>query len=134
MLALALWLTLAPGSAHRSLDRVAEELAENGATLARAGAWLHAHLTNGVMVGSAVLAWLDALSTGIEGILLLSGRAWAQWLVIAGLGALIPVELLSLERRPGPGKWIVLAVNVAIVVYLVQTRRRDASHERAQSK
>jgi uncharacterized membrane protein (DUF2068 family) len=129
MLAIAVWLTVAPSGAHRALDSLAADLAEGGATLARAGDWIQANLTSGVLVGGAVLAWLDGLSTAIEGILLLSGRSWAEWVVIVGLGALLPLEILSLGRRPGPLKWIVLGINLVVVMYLVRRRVLMASRE-----
>lgn len=46
-----------------------------------------------------------------------------------GLACLLPIEGLSLEHRPGPGKLLVLLANAAIVVYLVRQRtlaRADA--------
>lgn len=122
MLALALWLAAAPGAVVRSLDFLARELAEGGATWARAAAWIHLHVTNTVIGEAAVLAGLDGLSTAIEGLLLLSGRVWAEWIVIAGLALLLPAEILSLEHRPGTGKSIVLVVNAAIVIYLARDR------------
>lgn len=122
MLAVAVWLTVAPGSVHRVVAHLAQELAEAGATWARAGAWLDAHDTSTVTADAAALAWLDTAMTSIEGLLLLSGRPWAEWVVIAGLGALIPLELLSLEHRPAPGKWLVLLVNALIVGYLALRR------------
>jgi hypothetical protein len=122
ILALAVWLTIDPSSAHRSLEGVARELSEGGATWARAGAWIHAHVTGHLLVAGAVLAWLDGITTAIEGFLLRSGKAWAEWLVIFSLGALLPIEIVSLDRRPGVGKLSVLVLNALIVAYL--TRRR----------
>lgn len=122
MLILALWLTLAPASAYRSLDALAHELAEAGAAWARAGHWLQEHLTHRVVAGGAVLAWLDSTSTALEGFLLLSGKPWAQWTVAAGLACLLPVELLSLDHRPSAIKLMVLIANAAIVIYLVRRR------------
>lgn len=124
MCLLALWLTLMPGAAHRSLDILARELAEGGAVWARASKWIEAHLSPHVLEGGAVLAWLDGLSSAIEGLLLLSGRVWAEWIVIIGLAALVPVEIFSLEHRPGMGKVVVLTANVLIVIYLAWGRMR----------
>lgn len=130
MFGLAVWLTAAPGEAQRSLDWLAREIAEAGAIWARAGAWTEGHLTSGVMTGGAVLAWLDGVASAIEGMLLLSGRPWAEWIVIFELACLLPVELLAVESQPDMGRFIVLAVNAAIVFYLarrrVRRRRRDS--------
>jgi len=122
MLTLALWLTLAPGPAFRTLERLAHELTEGGIAWARAGAWLQANLTHRVVAEGAVLAWFDSVSTTIEGALLSIGSSWAEWIVAIGLACLLPIEALSLEHRPGIGKLLVLLANAAIVVYLVRRR------------
>lgn len=122
MLTLALWLTLAPGPAFRTLGRLAHELAEGGIAWARAGAWLQANLTHRVVAEGAVLAWFDSVSTAIEGALLSIGSSWAEWIVAIGLACLLPIEALSLEHRPGLGKFLVLLANAAIVIYLVRRR------------
>jgi uncharacterized membrane protein (DUF2068 family) len=120
MFGVALWLTTAPGAAYRTLDLLARELAEGGAIFARAGGWIHAHLSSGVMIRGAVLAWLDSVSSALEAFLLLSGKSWAQWVVILGLAALLPFEILSIEHRPEIGKFLVLGANAVIVAYLVR--------------
>ena len=121
MLGVALWLTIAPGAAFRTLEEIARELAEGGAAFGRLGHWLQQHLTSGIVLRGAIIAWLDSASSALEGGLLLSGKTWAEWVVIVGLACLIPFELLSLEHRPGLGKALVLAVNALIVAYLART-------------
>ncbi len=127
MFGIALWLTTAPGSAYRVLELVARDLAEGGAAFARAGHWISAHLSDHVVIRSAELAWLDSVTTGVEGVLLLSGKSWAQWIVIVGLACLIPFEILSFEHRPGLGKLAVLAVNALIVAYLARAQLQKAA-------
>jgi hypothetical protein len=129
MFGVALWLTTAPGSAFRMLNLVARDLAEGGAAFARLGHWLQIHLSSNVVVRGAQLAWLDSVSSAVEGFLLLSGKTWAQWVVIVGLACLIPFEILSIEHRPGIAKFVVLGVNAAIVAYLawVQVRKARAA-------
>jgi hypothetical protein len=124
MCGVALWLTLAPGAAYRTAELIARELAEGGAAFARAGHWLREHLSTGIVVRGAVLAWLDSISSAIEGFLLLSGKSWAEWVVIVGLACLLPFEVLSLEHHPGLGKVAVLAANILIVAYLVRIQLR----------
>jgi len=127
MLALAVWLTAAPEAAQRSLDGLAGQVAEAGAMWAGAGAWLRGHLTPDVVTGGTVLAWLDGVSTAIEGLLLLSGRPWAEWIVVIELACLLPVEIFAIASRPDPDRFIVLAVNAAIVFYLARRRVRSSS-------
>jgi uncharacterized membrane protein (DUF2068 family) len=127
MLLLALWLTAAPAAAYQSLGALAHELAEAGALWARAAHWLHANLSRSIVTEAAVLAWLDALTTAIEGFLLLRGGAWGEWTVAIGLVCLIPFELLSLVHRPGAIKALLLALNVIIVLYLIFRRLRASA-------
>jgi len=126
MLGVALWLTAAPGAAFRTLEHLARELAEGGAAFARAGRWINEHLSSSIVIRGALLAWLDSLSSALEGFLLLSGKSWAQWVVILGLACLLPFEILSIEHRPGIGKFFVLGVNVLIVAYLARGQMRKA--------
>jgi uncharacterized membrane protein (DUF2068 family) len=126
MFGVALWLTTAPGAAFRTLNLIARELADGGAAFARAGHWLQAHLSSSIVVRGAVLAWLDSLSSAAEAFLLLSGKTWAQWIVIVGLACLLPFEILSIEHRPGIGKFAVLGANVLIVAYLARAQVRKA--------
>ena len=127
MLALALWLTFAPNTVYRSLVSLTRELAEGGVVWVRVGAWIQSHLTGRTIARGAILAWLDTAVTALEGLLLLSGRSWGEWIVVLGLAALIPIEAFSLEHRPGIGKAMILVINAGIVIYLVVRRVR---HER----
>ena len=122
MFCVALWLTIAPGEAYRSLDFLARELVEGGAAFAGAGNWIHAHLSNNIVLRGAVLAWLDCASSAAEGFLLLSGKTWAQWIVIVGLACLLPFEIASIVHHPRIGKFVVLAANLAIVAYLARAQ------------
>ena len=72
----------------------------------------------------AIVAWFDAISTALEAVLLLLGKAWGEWLVAIGLSLLLAPELLSLQRRPSWLKLIVLASNGGIVAYLCWRRLR----------
>jgi uncharacterized membrane protein (DUF2068 family) len=130
MLAIAIWLTAVPGSAYRALEILARDLTEGGAAFARLGHWIQHHLSHTIMVRGAILAWLDSLSSGLEGALLLSGKPWAHWIVILGLACLLPFEVLSIEHRPAISKSLVLLANLAIVVYLAysEIRKTRARH------
>lgn len=125
MFGVALWLTIAPGAAYRTLEVVARELAEGGAVFSRVGHWIQDHLTNSIVIRGAVLAWLDGVSSALEGFLLWSGKAWAEWIVILGLACLLPFEVASIEHRPSLIKFVVLGVNALIVAYLARARLRQ---------
>ncbi len=124
MLGVALWLTVAPGSAFRILEWLSRELAEGGAAFVRASHWIRAHLSSGFVLRGALLAWLDSASSALEGFLLLSGKSWAEWVVIAGLACLLPFEIKAVLHRPDPARFLVLVANVAIVAYLARIRLR----------
>ena len=125
MFGVALWLTIAPGAAYRTLEVFARELAEGGAVFGRAGHWIRDHLSSSLVFRGAILAWLDGASSALEGFLLYSGKAWAEWIVILGLACLLPFEIASIEHRPGLVKFVVLGVNVLIVAYLARARLRQ---------
>jgi uncharacterized membrane protein (DUF2068 family) len=123
-LILALWLTLAPRSALGLAAHAAEQISEGGATLNRLAHWMERHLTKKVAVDAALLAWFDGAATSVEGLLLLQGSAWAEWVVVFGLSALIPFEAVSLAHHPSTIRLVVLTFNGAIVAYLVVDRLR----------
>jgi uncharacterized membrane protein (DUF2068 family) len=64
-----------------------------------------------------------------EGVGLLLRRRWAEYFTVIVTGSFIPLELYELTRRISTTRIIVLAVNVAIVWYLVAVLRRSASAE-----
>ncbi|HEY6923956.1 MAG TPA: DUF2127 domain-containing protein [Steroidobacteraceae bacterium] len=125
MFGVALWLTIAPGAAFRTLEMVARELAEGGAVFGRAGHWIQEHLSNSIVFRGEILAWLDGVSSALEGFLLWSGKAWAEWIVILGLACLLPFEIASIMHHPRAIKFVVLTVNILIVAYLVRARLRQ---------
>jgi uncharacterized membrane protein (DUF2068 family) len=131
VLALALFLTLNARGAEHLVMVLARDLSEGSALTARVGAWLgmHASLTDVHHV--AVIAWLDGAVTLAEGILLLRGKAWGEWLVIGALATLIPFEAVSLGRHRGPLKLVVLLLNTAIVLYLAERRRLESKRTKA---
>ena len=122
MLALAVALTFAPAKAVADARGIAVDLSEMGSIGWRAAHWLEPHLTRGAERKAAVLAWLDGISTAIEGLLLLSGSALGEWIVVAGISALLPIEAVSLARHPSLGHAAVLLINAAVVAYLVALR------------
>lgn len=62
---------------------------------------------------------------GTEGVGLLMRKHWAEYFTIITTGALLPLEIYELAKHVTVTKLIVLAVNAAIVWYLiVRVRRR----------
>jgi len=65
-------------------------------------------------------AFADAALSAVEGLALRAGRWWAPWLVVIATGALLPWELRAAIHRPGWLRIGLLAVNLAVVVYLLE--------------
>ena len=75
-------------------------------------------------IGAAFIAY--AVVFLIEGVGLLRGRRWAEWMTVIVTTSFIPFEIYELARRPGAGKVIAVALNTAIAAYLVSRRMRAA--------
>jgi len=121
-LAIACALTFASARSIHFLQHLIIELTDLGPFTAKVGHWLHAHLTHSMTGKAALLAWLDGTSTIIEGILLATGRGWAEWVVVAVLGLLIPFELYGFARHPSLTRAGVVVVNALVVAYLAWRR------------
>jgi uncharacterized membrane protein (DUF2068 family) len=68
-----------------------------------------------------------------EGTGLLLRKHWAEYFTIIATGALIPFEIYELMKRFSVAKVVVIAVNVAVVWYLVvRVRRRRTSVEQSR--
>lgn len=124
MLGLAAWLALAPQSAENVELQLVHHLMEGGALLSKWGEWLRSHVSLALLERTALLAALDGTATVVEAVLLWRGKPWGEWLVVAGLAALVPFELASWLHHPGGVKAVVLGLNVAIVAYLTWHRLR----------
>lgn len=81
----------------------------------------NAHELRELSVGSFVYAALFAT----EGTGLLLRRLWAEYLTIAITASFIPLEIYEMVDHGSVVKAIVIAANVAIVIYLVWRLRRD---------
>lgn len=69
------------------------------------------------------LALSYAALFAIEGVGLWRGRRWGEWLTVAVTSLLIPFEILELLQHRSPWVALVLAVNIAIVVWLFRQLR-----------
>ena len=74
-------------------------------------------------LGFVTLAYAAIFTT--EGIGLWMRQRWAEWLTVIVTSSLIPLEIFESAHRPGIGKVLVLAGNVAIVWYLVAQLRKQ---------
>ncbi|MFL5417374.1 MAG: DUF2127 domain-containing protein, partial [Myxococcales bacterium] len=54
------------------------------------------------------------------GLALRAGRWWAPWLVVVATGALIPVEIWEIIRKPTPVRGVILVLNWVILIYLLR--------------
>ena len=72
-----------------------------------------------VGVGSFIYAALFLT----EGTGLWLRKRWAEWLTVIITSSLVPVEIYEIYRHPGWVKVVVLALNLAIVVYLIYHMR-----------
>jgi uncharacterized membrane protein (DUF2068 family) len=64
-----------------------------------------------------------------EGVGLLLGRRWAEWVTVFATASFLPLEGYELTERVSPGRLLLVAANVAIVVYLI-ARLRGERRER----
>lgn len=64
----------------------------------------------------------------VEGIGLLKGKLWAEWLTLIITASFIPLEVYELIHERSAMKAAVLVMNILIVIYLI-ARRIHASHQ-----
>ena len=60
----------------------------------------------------------------VEGVGLMLKRRWAEWFTVIVTASFVPFEVYEIARRPGAIRIAALAVNLAIVGYLVTRLRR----------
>jgi uncharacterized membrane protein (DUF2068 family) len=73
----------------------------------------------------------DGTLTLIEGWALLRARWWGPWLVVVATGSLLPFEVAALARGLHPSRVALLAVNLAIVLYLTRKALRERREREA---
>jgi uncharacterized membrane protein (DUF2068 family) len=114
------WITALPFvENHPGLDGVARRITET---------------SPGRIHFAALLAAGYAALFTVEGVGLILGRVWAEYLVIVATSSFVPFEIYELARRFTAVRLGALIVNVAIVAYLVVRRvhaRGRGHHSRA---
>jgi uncharacterized membrane protein (DUF2068 family) len=58
----------------------------------------------------------------VEGVGLLLEKRWAEWMTVGVTSSFLPIEIYELARHVSAGKIATLALNLAIVGYLVYRR------------
>ena len=79
-------------------------------------------------IGMLALVYSAVLLT--EGIGVWLEKRWAEWLMVIATASLVPLEAYHLVHRPSLVKLALIAVNVAIVIYLILVLRRGSTHTR----
>lgn len=73
----------------------------------------------------SAVAFGFAVLLAVEGIGLWLEKRWAEYLTIVITTALVPVELYEICRHATATRFVVLAVNLAVIAYLVAVLRRE---------
>ena len=116
---------LQPGALDRLVGWLAElPLAAGWRPLTHAIDWV-ADLNLHKILLAGVLACAYALLYAVEGVGLWMQKRWAEYLTTVATASLIPFEIWELTRGFSVLKVAALAVNVAIVFYLLYVLRAD---------
>jgi len=68
-----------------------------------------------------------------EGIGLIQGRTWAEYLTTAVTVSFLPIEAYEMVSHPSLTKALVTSINLAVVAYLVREIRRQRQHAKGQT-
>jgi len=104
------------------------ELIVRGLRLDPENAFIHSLISRLVSLDRAHVVWLElgtivyAILHLIEGIGILRGKRWGGGLIILATSSLIPIECFEIVKRRSFVRIIALALNLAIVAYLVVRR------------
>jgi len=116
---------LHPSVAHRVWSWIAQLPSDAERRLFVRGLSLVTRSGVGHLHAIAFAAFAYAVLFFVEGIGLFLQKRWAEWLTIVATGSLIPIEIYELVHHATATKIAVLAINVAVVIYLiVRVRRR----------
>ena len=83
------------------------------------------NLTPAKIKGLGIVSFIYAGLFLTEGIGLWLMKRWAEWFTIIITGSLVPVEIYELYRHLTATKILVLIINIAVVIYLLNRIRSD---------
>lgn len=72
---------------------------------------------------------LMATIFSVEGIGLMMGKRWAEWLTVVASSLLIPLEIYECIEKVHPMRVALLVINVLIVVYLARHVWKNRPHK-----
>jgi len=121
---------------HKNLEDVAEQLvrflhASPGGRLSNLFVTAAGKTTDKGLWALAATAAVYALVRFAEAYGLWYDREWAEWFALLSGSMYLPWEVYSILRHPLVFKWIVLAVNLAIVLYMLVLRVQASTHRSA---
>lgn len=116
---------LRPGTTHALANWVLQlpSAAQHRFVLEAIGKLTRLDTTRIAWIVAGLLAYA-ALFT-VEGYGLWNSRRWGEWLTIVATSSFVPFEAYELWHRVTPVRAAFLAVNVAIVIYLIWKIRRE---------
>jgi uncharacterized membrane protein (DUF2068 family) len=101
---------------------------------------LHGIIAKLTTLSPAKLEWLGVGSFAYaalfltEGVGLLLQKRWAEWLTVVSGASLIPFEIYELFHHAHWRRFMVLAINIAIVIYLVYQLKSQHSGEGSEAR
>jgi uncharacterized membrane protein (DUF2068 family) len=116
----ALWCVALGLSA--SLHRAAQAVHDHAASAL--SIWASEQLLSAVRPGHLAIVGMalavDAAVLTLESWSLWRGESWGAWLVVIATGMLLPFELAALIAHPAAGRLALLAINAAVVSWLLR--------------
>jgi uncharacterized membrane protein (DUF2068 family) len=82
----------------------------------------------------SILIFCDAALDILEGVGLMLGKAWAEYLTLIVSVSFLPWEFFEILRKPSWPKAVLTLINIAVVLYLaayLQRRMRERNNMRA---
>ncbi len=80
-------------------------------------------IETGTLTKIGVLVAIYAIVEGLEAFGLWWQKRWAEYLTLIATAGLMPLEIYELTRTLSPLKFVTLAINLAVVIYLLVAKR-----------
>jgi|SRR4051812_40841522 uncharacterized membrane protein (DUF2068 family) len=116
---------------HQDLERVAEKIVKHlhlnpASRIPRIFEALAERTTDTQLILLAFGALLYSTMRFIEAYGLWRNRIWAEWFALITSGMFLPVEIFEMLRKATPVKFLILAGNTAVVLYLIYALRSSS--------